>query len=145
MGKTRTDAQRADDRERKRRSRANIAAKEEEQELVELRQRDPETARIQELFQEVFGNYEPQFHTASKEEIERYKQEQAAISKLRNDKFDREKAEGDRKSLEYSKFCMFLYAHGIPFSYGPALFPDGIPADKKFSSKKPEELNDGQI
>jgi len=141
MGKARTDEQRADDRERKRRSRANIAANEEEQQLAELRQRDPVAAHVQELFQEVFGNYElPKSPvTVSKEELERWKQEQEIIWKLRSEKFDREKAEGDRKSLEYSKFCMFLYAHGIPFSYGPALFPDGIPLDKKFNKKEVTE------
>jgi len=49
MGKARTDEQRADDRKRKRRSRENIAASEEEQQLAELRQRDPVAARVQEI------------------------------------------------------------------------------------------------
>ena len=51
----RTEEQRADDRERKRRSRASHAATEQDQEFKELKRRDPEAARIQELWAEVMA------------------------------------------------------------------------------------------
>ena len=120
----RTEVQRANDRERKRRSRENIAAKEHDQELEELRLRDPEGAHIRELWTEVMAKpiTRPGVPIPDTD---------PEVVRVRNEKFEREKAEGERKSLATSRFLLFLCAQGIPFSLGLAYFPDGLPLDKK--------------
>ena len=52
-GAQRTDADRADDRARQRRSRDKRAAAEAEKEFAELKRRDPIAARFQELWAEI--------------------------------------------------------------------------------------------
>ena len=48
--------------------------------------------------------------------------------KARSDKFDKEKAECERKSSEDTRRVLWILSHGIPMSYGPAFYPNGIPA-----------------
>ena len=114
---------RADARQRKRNQRARDSALEDQLRLSKL---DPAEAQVQEIMAAIAAEDKSTYGPGTP-----FPDDDPEAINARSEKFDTEKAEGQRKSLETSRFLLFLCVQGIPFSYGPAYFPDGLPLDKK--------------
>jgi hypothetical protein len=147
-GAQRTDADRADDRERQRRSRQNRAAKEEEDEIRELANelkkaiRESRDGTVPRWFFVEHGVTATMaamqylgIASASTQPGVPIQDEDPEKVKARSEQFDRMKAECERKSSEETKRVLWILSQGIPMSYGPAYFPNGIPPTETKDAK----------
>jgi hypothetical protein len=151
--KLQAEEQRRRWRERQQRSRANRAAKEEEDEIREL------ANEMKKAIRESLDGEVPRWFfathgvTATLEAMKFLgitpppsKKPGVPIPdmtpeeiKARSDKFDQMKAECERKAIEETKLVLWAFRHGIPISYAKAHFPNGIPEKKANDATGPGE------
>jgi len=115
-------------RDRQRRSRENRAAKEQEQELRDLRRRDPIGARVQEIMAAIAAEDKSKYRPGTP-----LPDPDPEFIRMRGEKFDAMKAECERKTIEGTKRTLWALSHGLPVGWA-SLFPHEFPQEAAIAS-----------